>query len=87
MLYWRKALTEYKSLFPGMDEAIEKKWWPMVQAKLSKNPVPAASGISGDAAVGQQGLSQGLPEHKPRQRGKGGRGRKRRRGGGGGMEQ
>uniref|UniRef100_A0A7S0R637 Glycosyl transferase CAP10 domain-containing protein n=1 Tax=Chlamydomonas leiostraca TaxID=1034604 RepID=A0A7S0R637_9CHLO len=36
MLYLRKALESYGSLFTDMQGAVEARWWPMVQQKLDR---------------------------------------------------
>lgn len=40
MMYWRRALSEYRYLFPDMDIAIHDKWWPMVRDKLRAPGLP-----------------------------------------------
>lgn len=60
MLYWRKALTEYKKLFPDMDAAIEKKWWPSVKLKLQR-----AAQLQQQAAAAAQTQSLSLADMHP----------------------
>lgn len=64
MLYWHKALWQYHSLFPDMQQAVEAKWWPMAQARLQQEQLGqgqdgAGTGKGGDAGAGVAGSVAG----------------------------